>query len=381
MSTPIPRAAMAVTESLAYLNHAGVAPLARPALASMMASAEEATRFGSLSVDAADQKREEIRTGAAALMGVPVGGVAFVKNTTEALGFVANGLAWSSGDRVLVPGHEFPSTIYPWLALADRGVVVERLAPVNAAGEVPIEAYEDALADGPVRLVAVSWVQFGRGWRTDLLALAALCREHGTLLCADVIQGLGVIPAELSAWGVDFAMADAHKWILGPEGTGVFYVAPNRIETLRVLEPGWNAVVHRQDWENREWVPDTTARRFEGGTMSVAAIAAMGASIDLLRGSGIDRIWSHVDAWCQKLAAGLVALGLPVWSQREGEGRSGIVTFGTGDADPAAVAKRLAAAGVVCSARGGGIRVSPHGYNDDDDLDRFLTELAGAIGS
>ena len=378
MSTPIPRAAMAAAESLAYLNHAGVAPLSLPALAAMVASAEDAALRGSLAVDAADERREEIRAEAAALMGVPVEGVAFVKNTTEALGFVANGLSWSPGDRVLVPGHEFPSTILPWLALADLGVLVERLAPVNDAGEVPIEAYEDAFGAGPVRLVALSWVQFGRGWRTDLAALGALCREHGALLCADVIQGLGAIPADLAAWGVDFAMADAHKWLLGPEGAGLLYVAENRLGSLRVLEPGWNSVAHRKDWENREWTPDATARRFEGGTMSVAAIEAVGASIDLLVGAGIEAIWDHVDDWCDELAGEVSALGLPVWSRRDGAGRSGIVTFGGGGLDAAALVAGLAGAGVVCSARGGGVRVSPHGYNDASDLGRLVEGLAAA---
>ncbi|MCZ7534599.1 MAG: aminotransferase class V-fold PLP-dependent enzyme [Acidimicrobiia bacterium] len=381
MTTPIPRESMAVTERLAYLNHAGVAPLSRPGFAAMLASAEEAAHLGSLSVDAADERREEIRAASAALMGVPVDGVAFVKNTTEALGFVANGLEWSPGDRVLVPAHEFPSTIYPWLALADRGVVVEPLAPANEAGEVPIEVYEAAFAEGPVRLVATSWVQFGRGWRTDLAALGSLCREHSALLCADVIQGLGVIPADLGAWGVDFAMADAHKWLLGPEGAGLLYVAPDRIDSLRVLEPGWNSVVHRKDWENREWVPDPTARRFEGGTMTSAAFAAMGASIDLLVGAGIERVWSHVDAWCGNLASAVAERGLPVWSARTGAGRSGIVTFGTADADPATVASQLVTVGVVCSPRGGGIRVAPHGYNDEADLEHFLRALDTALRS
>ncbi len=379
MSTPIPRESMAVTERLAYLNHAGVAPLSRPAFAAMLASADDAAHFGSLSIDAADERREEIRAVAARLMGVPLEGVAFVKNTTEALGFVANGLEWSPGDRVLVPAHEFKSTIIPWLALADRGVVVERLEPANDAGEVPIEAYEAAFARGPVRLVAVSWVQFGRGWRTDLAALGGLCRANAALLCADVIQGLGVIPADLAAWGVDFAMADAHKWLLGPEGAGVLYVAPDHIESLRVLEPGWNSVVHRKDWENREWVPDPTARRFEGGTMTSAAIAAMGASIDLLLGAGVEGIWSHVDAWCDHLVSSLRERGLPVWSSRTGEGRSGIVTFGAGDADAATVASRLAEVGVVVSPRGGGMRVSPHGYNDEADLEHFLHAFDTAL--
>ena len=379
VSTPIPRAAFAVTKSLAYLNHAGVAPLSRPAFAAMLAAADEAARLGSLAVDAQDEARERIRGSAAALMGVPVEGVLFVKNTTEGLGFVANGLDWSAGDRVVVPAHEFPSTIYPWLALADRGVVVETLPPVNDAGEVPLESYEAAFARGAVKLVCLSWVQFRRGWRTDLAALGALCKEHGALLCADVIQGLGVIPAELSAWGVDFAMADSHKWLLGPEGSGVMWIAPRRVEMLRVLEPGWCSVAHREEWENLEWVPDPTARRFEGGTMSVAAIAAMGASIDLILGVGVERVWSHVDRWCDRFAEHVSELGLPVLSRREGDGRSGIVTFGAGGADPADLVTLLAEQGVVVSPRGGGIRVSPHAYNDDSDLDRIVGALRSAL--
>ena len=104
--------------------------------------------------------------------------------------------------------------------------------------------------------MAVSWVQYSRGWRIDLPALAQLCRDHGALLCVDVIQGLGVIPADLAGWGVDFATADAHKWMLGPSGTGVLYVAEERRDLLRPVEPGWNSVVDRDDYDHLELVYD-----------------------------------------------------------------------------------------------------------------------------
>jgi selenocysteine lyase/cysteine desulfurase len=168
---------------------------------------------------------EQGRRRAAELMGVAPADVAVVKNTTEGLGFVASGLEWCPGDRVLLPEDEFPSTAYPWLALEDRGVVVDR---------VPVHQLAAALETGPApKVVATSWVQAGRGWRTDLAALANRCHDAGALLCVDAVQGLGVVPADLAGWGVDAAAASSFKWLLGPEGAGVLYVRDELLDRLR----------------------------------------------------------------------------------------------------------------------------------------------------
>jgi len=328
------------------------------------------------------ERAEEVRSAAAAVMGVAPDDVAFVKNTTEGLGFVANGLEWQEGDRVVVPDLEFPSTIYPWLALRDRGVVVDLVPPVDAGRCLPVEAFAAAIAAGPPpKVVATSWVQFGRGWRTDLASLASVCHDAGALLCADVIQGLGVVPAELEAWGVDFAMADAHKWLLGPLGVGVLYVRRSRLEDLRPLEPGWASVVHREQWDNLELVWDDTARRFEGGTPNMVGIHGMGASLDLLSNAGIESVWDHVSALTDRACVGLASVGATVVSDRSPHGRSGIVTFTVAGHEPAAVTAALESRGVVCSARGGGVRLAPHGYNTYEEIDRLVAavgELTGA---
>ena len=235
MTTPLPREQFPVADTYRYFDHAGIAPLSRAAADAAHAFFDDFMRRGVVGFTGWEDHMEEVRTSAASLMGVPADDVAFVKNTTEGLAFVANGLAWQPGDRVVVPDREFPSTVYPWLSLQDLGVETTLVEPVGTGWTLPLELFEHELTRAPVRLVVVSWVQFARGWRTDIHALASLCHEHGALLCVDAIQGLGIVPAAFADWGIDFAAADAHKWMLGPVGSGVLYVAANARDLLRPL--------------------------------------------------------------------------------------------------------------------------------------------------
>ncbi len=322
-------------------------------------------------------RSEAIRAGAARLLGVPAADVAFVKNTTEGLSFVANGLEWQPGDRVLVPAREFPSNVYPWVALRDRGVVVEFVEPVGSGGALAVDDFAPALRAVTPRLVAVSWVQYGRGWRTDIEGLAALCHEHGALLCVDAIQGVGVLPCELAAWGVDFAAAGGHKWMLGPEGIGLLYIAEGRRDQIRPPEPGWASVAHREEWGDLDLVWADDARRFEGGMANVAGIFGLGAAIALLLDAGVDAVWRHVDGLCDQLCNGLGRVaGATVLTDRSPGGRSGIVTFTLDAVDAPSVSAQLEAAGIVVSPKGGGVRVSPHGYNTPDDVEALVAAIA-----
>lgn len=388
MTQPLDRAEFPVTERWAYLNHAGVAPLPAGAADAIDAYARAVERDGGQATPGNDARVEEVRTAGAAMMGVDADDVAFVKNTTEGLGFVANGLCsegtgWSEGDRVVVPSIEFPSNLFPWTALRERGVDVVELDAVGEGQRLPLEAFEKALVAGGVRLVAVSWVQYARGWRVDVAGLARLCREHDALLVVDAIQGLGVVPAAFDDWGVDAVVADGHKWLLGPEGCGLMYVSPAFRDQLRVLEPGWHSVVQRGDYEDHRLVHDPTARRFEGGTPNYAGVWGLGASLDLLLETGVDRVWSHVDALCSRLVDGLAEVGAEVLTDRSGDGGSGIVAFRPasagrkGDVDVDAAAAALIECGFVVRARAGAIRVSPHGYNTLEEIDALVEAVAG----
>jgi selenocysteine lyase/cysteine desulfurase len=191
------------------------------------------------------------------------------------------------------------------------------------------------------------------------------------------MQGVGLIPAEFAAWNVDFVATGPHKWLCAPRGAGIFYVAPHVRDQLRPLEPGWASVAHRGQWTNLELVLDITARRFEGGSPNEAGVIALGASVDVLLKAGIENVWKHVDALCDRLAQGLDTVdGARVLSDRSGDGRSGIVTFAIDGVSATTLAERLNAQAFVCAPRGGGVRVSPHAYNTDAEIDALLAATA-----
>jgi len=368
--TPLDRALFPVTERCTYLNVAHTCAPPTPVVEAMAGAVRRQATLGSASCPDHEDAVEDVRATAARLMGVPTSDVAFVKNTTEGLGFVASGLEWRPGDRVVVPEGEFPSTAYPWLALQDHGVLVDRVPPDELVA---------ALDTGPPpKVVATSWVQYGQGLRADLPALGRACRDAGALLCVDAIQGLGVLPADFEAWGVDVATADGHKWLLGPEGAGLLYVRGEHLDRLRVLEPGWNSAADRLAYDDTSLVLDPTARRLEGGTLNIAGILGLGAALDLLTTTGIDRIWAHVDALCDRLVDAVRSgAGATVLSDRSPAGRSGIVSVAVPGHEPTAVKDALLAAGIVASARAGGVRLSPHGYTTTDEIDAAAAALAG----
>jgi selenocysteine lyase/cysteine desulfurase len=374
--TPLPRDQFPVAERYVYLNHAGVGPLSAVAVDAMAVAAAAFRDDGGLVYERYDELMEQTRAASAALMGVPLADVAFVKNTTEGIALAASGIDWKPDDRVIVPNYEFPSNVYPWIALRDRGVRVDAIEPAGPRRELRIELFAEALQQAPTRVVAVSWVQFGYGWRTDLAELGVLCREHNALLCVDAIQGLGVLPARFEEWGVDVASADAHKWLLGPHGIGIAAVSPRAREQLRPQQPGWASVPYREEWDNLELVFDETARRYEGGSPNVITTVGMGASIDLLLDAGAEAIWHHVDGLCQRLAEGLTGLGAELKSVHDSENRSAIVSFTLPNRETDRLVDALEARGILARARAGAVRLAPHGYNTDDEIDTTLAAIA-----
>ena len=194
------------------------------------------------------------------------------------------------------------------------------------------------------------------------------------------MQGVGVIPAEFAAWNVDVVASGPHKWLCAPRGVGVLYLAPQVRDRLRPLEPGWASVAHRGEWTNLDLVFDDSARRFEGGSPNEAGTIALGASLDVLLRAGVDRIWAHVDGLCQRMTEGLTALGpVRLLSDRTEAGRSGIVTFVVDGLPSTAVVEQLERKRFVCAPRGGGVRLSPHAYIDESEVDALVDAVARLV--
>ncbi len=371
------RAEFPVTERYAYLNHAAIAPLPRRAVDRVAALALDVGATGDRHFPDRNRAYEEVRALAARLLGAAAAHeVAFVENTSTGLSLVAQGIDWRPGDNVVGTACEFPSNAYPWMQLADRGVeyraLPERQGRVDT-GELL------ARIDGRTRAVAVSWVEYANGFRFDLGRIGAACRERGVLFVVDVIQGLGALALDVERDGVDVACGAAHKWLLGPEGIGLLYVSDRVVERLAPRRSGWRSMRDMERWTDLaiDWAEG--AKRYESGTLNGLGIHALWGSLEILLAAGPEAVESRVLALADQAARGLAELGFALVSSRRPGETSGIVTAVHPRLPTAALVERLAGRGVIVAARAGRLRVSPHAYNTEEEIDRLLAELRTAV--
>lgn len=351
-----------------YLNHAAVAPWPKRTADAVCAFAAANAGIGARNYPQWIGVEQSLRDRLAGLINAPSSErIALVKNTSEALSFVAEGLPWQAGDNVLSIAQEFPSNRIVWEALADRGVELRLL---DLYPSTDPEADLLALCDRNTRLISVSAVQYARGLRMDLERIGAHCRSHDILFCVDAIQQIGALPFDVQAIGADFAAADGHKWMLGPEGLGVFYVREEVQERLRINQFGWHMVEQVGNYDSTDWEIARSARRFECGSPNMLGIHALEASLSLIHELGMDHIQTQLAnnvEYCHQLAG---RQGLEILSPTEPERRSGIFTFLAPGVDQVKLQARLMQRGVICAPRGGGVRFSPHFYTSTDTLNQ-----------
>jgi selenocysteine lyase/cysteine desulfurase len=369
------RQQMPIVRQWTYLDHAAVSPLPRPTREAIVAWAEEATVAGNTAWTDWSRRAEQVRLAAARLIGAEPEEIALVKNTTQGINLVAEGFPWRSGDNVVLPADEFPTNQYPWLRLAERGVETRRI-PVSE-GRVDLDGLA-AACDRHTRILSASWVGYASGWRADVDRLVKIAHGCGALLCLDAIQALGVFPLDVRRTGVDFLAADGHKWLLGPEGAGVFFLRREHIDRLRPLGLGWHSVKHSHDYQRIELDLRDTAARYEGGSENLLGYIALGASLDLLARFGSEALSRRVLELTDYACGRLQEIGAVLYSDRQGDHRSGIVRFDLPGRDLAAVRRDCLARHVVLSLRSGGLRISPHAYNNPEDIDRLIEAIGRA---
>jgi cysteine desulfurase/selenocysteine lyase len=367
------RALFPVTRNLVYFNHAAVGALSSRAYDAMESHARDHREFGALHWREWDAQYERVRQSAARLIHARPEEIAILKNTSEGLSFVAEGFHWKSGDNVVTTDLEFPSNFVPWKNLELRGV--ELRVVESHDGAYTVDDIE-RLIDARTRIVAVASVAFHNGFTADLEGIGALCARRGALLCVDAIQSLGALPMDVRRSNIAFLAADGHKWLCGPEGAAIFFVAAEHLDKLDVIENGWMNIERRGKFINCSTDLRPDSRRFEAGSLNTNGIYGLHAALELLHEIGIDPIATELTRIAGILADKLEAIGYRLGTPRPI--RSGIVA-----AIPPAVEtntllrlhRRLEENGIVCAPREGMLRFAPHFYNDESEVDRVIEVL------
>jgi selenocysteine lyase/cysteine desulfurase len=363
---------MPVTRKWAFFDHAAVAPLTGRAQKAIGEWAADLAENGDVHDARWVQRVEEVRSLVGRLLGADPLDIAFIKNTSEGIGIVAEGFPWRPGDNMVTAAEEYPANIYPWMNLASRGVAA-RLVP-SRDGRVLLDDIRAAI-DSRTRLVSLSFVEYASGFRNDLNSVGAMCRERGIYFLVDAIQGLGVLPLSVASSPIDFLAADGHKWLLGPEGAGIFYIRRELLNLLHPVGVGWNSVVDARRFGRIDFTLKPHAGRWESGSLNVAGITGLGASLELLLAIGVPAIAERIRELTDHLCAGAQNVGLDLFSSRRAEDRSGIVSLILPDREVRPVVRRCRDNGVVVNKRAGRLRVSPHCYNTTAEIDKLLEVL------
>lgn len=365
-----------VVEKCVFLAHAGVCPLPRRVAEAVAQYARAGTEY--------DQERiiypeilSETRQIAARLMGCTADEVSFVGPTSMALSLIASSWPWRRQDNVVIYHDDYPSNVYPWMALADRGVKV-RMLNTRALGVIrPVDVLGQV--DEQTRMVALASCHFVSGYRIDLETIGQELHNRGILFCVDGIQTLGAFPTPLAH--VDFLAADAHKWLLGPCGAGLLYVKREWQEQLQPHWYGWNNVRCPNFIAQEEIQFRPGPARFEPGTYNLLGLVGLKAAMELLLDIGVDNIARELLRKRARLIAALEHKGYQVLHGHGPEGNaSGILSFHRPQTDMTELHQRLLDRNIVTSLRTDRsgqkyIRVSPHFYNTDQEMDRLLELL------
>ena len=362
-----------VTNHYVYLNHAAVSPISFPVYEQMNGYTRDLLERGLVRYREWGEAVEAVRRSAARLVRAAPDEIAFAPNTSTGLALIANGIAWERGDNVVSADCEFPSNLLPWQRLGPAYGVELRLVPERHAR---LETEEILAAiDDRTRVVTLSFVEFASGFRNDLATIGRYCRERGVLFVVDAIQGLGALRLDVEACQIDAFAADAHKFLLGPDGVALLYVRRGVLDRITPTVLGWMSVENPFSFSHTERPLAPGARRFEPGALNTAGIVGLGAAIDLFLETGPERIEQYLLDLAGYLRRGLESRGYEVVSSpRPGE-RSSFLCCRHPRHSAEALHRLLEAEAIITTPRLGRLRISPHFYNVAAEIDRLLEAL------
>jgi selenocysteine lyase/cysteine desulfurase len=366
-------------EDVTYLNVAGQSPMPRVAVRAVQSALEWKKFPHQLPDKAYFELPDRIRAAIARLIGGHPEEVALTTGASGGLAAVAHGIDWKPEDEVLLARGEFPAHLATWRPLAEANRLnVEEIVPRGR-----FLTTEDFLGHlGPrTRLISTSLVRFDDGGRLDGARLAEACHAAGVYLLLDVSQCVGAMPLDVRALGADFIVSAGYKWLLSPYGTGFLWARRELIEQMQVGPFYWMALEGAAEFHTlsfRQWRLAPGARRWDSPeTASFLNLAAMEASVELLLRVGVETIWEHNTGLIEEMLRRLPLDRCVLASPPEAAARGPFACIAARSAEKTAMLyEKLRAANVIVSLREGALRVAPHLYNTERDIDRLLAVLA-----
>ncbi len=367
MKTDIHRSCFPVTQDYIFLNHAAASPVSLKVVKAVTDFYKESANQASKEYFNWIKRVEAVRRSAASIINADSDEIAFTGNTSEGISIIASGFNWKKKDEVIIPVPDFPSNVYPWLNLKKKGVQVNFVQRQN--GCINLKDIEKKMTPR-TRMIALSSVDYLSGFAANLPELGNFCKKKGIFLFVDAIQSLGLIPLDVKECGIHFLSAGGHKWLTGPMGIGILFINKQVNDLLTPFNLGWKSVINEEDF-NIDFTLKKNALQFEPGTMNISGIFGLGAALNLLKEIGIPNIYYKVLRLNDIFRKHLDERGLHIISPSNRENRSGILSFKPWN-DPVKCYNFLISKKIMLSLRNGSIRISPHFYNNEDDISAFF---------
>jgi cysteine desulfurase / selenocysteine lyase len=367
-----------VTQRYVYLNHASNGSLAVPVVEAMNGYIDRCSKHGEVPYQEAEAVVEDGREMAARLMGVRTDEIAFIKNTSAGAIIAIGSIEWQHGDNMVLMQDAFPTNTYPFDYLLPH--VEKRYVTSAELAKGPECIFR--LVDRHTRAIAIDWVHFLSGVRADVIAIVAFCRTRAIYILLDAMQGLGAVNQGFGDLGIDFVYAGGGKWLLGPQGSGILYVNSAILPKLKPANLGWLSAKwddFNDIYTRKPMKPG--ASRFEEGTKNYIGIYGLRESLRILLDVGMSEVAARVRLLVQLLRQRLEQKGFEVMTPVDPQRHAGIITASRSDIDMAALFARLKQQGFICSLRESRLRIAPHFYNTEEEIDRFCAALPAKDGS
>lgn len=367
-----------ISKEIVYMNTAAISLKPTKVIEAMIEFMRKHEMNGTYNFNESleEEVLENARVRAAELLGCKKDDIALTTNTSEGINFIAHSIKFSQGENVVTTDLEFPSVTYPWLRIARESGIEVRFA-LNRNGIVTLEDLEK-LTDDKTKVIVLSHVEYSSGIRYNLKEVADLAHKHGALLVVDAVQSLGVIPLNVRREDVDALASAAYKWLLGPFGAGFVYMRKEFYEKVEPLFVGWRSS-KEHEYDPRKISYPKDAKKFEYGGMPYTSIYGLTKAIEYIKDIGVENIESYVLNITRKLMEKLNDLGAKILTPYDREKRAGIVTVRFDKMDYNRTVEELAKEKIIVSKRMNALRISPHIYNTEEEIEKIIQSIRRMI--